>query len=662
FGANGDDITYQIQIDEATGEIYVVYEDTEFAAGIFNNDGASATIGLNGPSQDITVSYNNATYLQNNSCVHYFYTDCPAPTNYTVTYTTSDEGAITWGAGLAGETNWTVEYGPAGFTLGTGITVQTGTSALIMPSLNDLTTYDVYIYADCSPVLQSTGITGQFTTLPNCANPSAITTTTAIDSLMSGWSWTENVGFPSTGFGIQYGWSGFTPGNGTTVWVDNNYTDTTADVSLMAGGVYQMYVQAVCATDSSAWTGPIQFIMPLTNDSTCLDEDLMVDGTMYTFNNGGATTAVNELTIVPPATGYQTQTGWGNSNLNSSVWYTFTAPASGNVRVNCAGINFDGQVAAYEVTDCADFATYTLIGANDDGPNNVNPPLMNLCGLTPGNQYYIMYDSWSTTATGSYNMTLTEVVVNAGTDNGLADICLGDTANLFLNITGYDAGGVWYETIPTANFMDSLFVSAGLASQEFTFDYVVTDGCAIDSVSASVEIYAPSSAGNDGTILVCMNQPLDLLDGLSGNVDLGGDWYDPGNNIIGSSAITASAIPGQFNYDYITGNGVCPDDTANVIVDVDFNCDYTNVQELYFNAMDIHPNPTTGMVYISNDGSTEVFNMELTDLNGKVITTQSAAINGAETTEVSLETLETGIYLIRVYNDNAAKTFRIVKQ
>ncbi|NRA11957.1 MAG: hypothetical protein HRT57_08400, partial [Crocinitomicaceae bacterium] len=46
FGANGDDITYQIQIDEATGEIYVVYEDTEFAAGIFNNDGASATIGL----------------------------------------------------------------------------------------------------------------------------------------------------------------------------------------------------------------------------------------------------------------------------------------------------------------------------------------------------------------------------------------------------------------------------------------------------------------------------------------------------------------------------------------------------------------------------------------------------------------------------------------
>jgi hypothetical protein len=152
------------------------------------------------------------------------------------------------------------------------------------------------------------------------------------------------------------------------------------------------------------------------------------------------------------------------------------------------------------------------------------------------------------------------------------------------------------------------------------------------------------------------------MSGLSGNVDFGGDWYDPSNSLLGDANITTSSIPGQFNYDYITGNGVCPDDTANVIVDVDFNCDYTNVQELYFNAMDIHPNPTTGMVYISNDGSTEVFNMELTDLNGKVIATQSGAINGTETTEVNLVKLETGIYLIRVYNDNAEKTFRVVKQ
>jgi ABC-type amino acid transport substrate-binding protein len=78
--------------------------------------------------------------------------------------------------------------------------------------------------------------------------------------------------------------------------------------------------------------------------------------------------------------------------------------------------------------------------------------------------------------------------------------------------------------------------------------------------------------------------------------------------------------------------------------------------------MDLYPNPTNGMVYISNEGSTEVFNLELTDLNGKVIASQTGTINGTETTEVSLEKLETGIYLIHVFNDNSEKTFRIVKQ
>jgi hypothetical protein len=187
------------------------------------------------------------------------------------------------------------------------------------------------------------------------------------------------------------------------------------------------------------------------------------------------------------------------------------------------------------------------------------------------------------------------------------------------------------------------------------------DGCATDSIETSVEVYPPSSAGQDGTITACQNQPINLLGGLVGNVDFGGQWYDPSNSPT-SAAITASSIPGQFNYDYITGNGVCPDDTANVIVDVDIDCDYLNLQELYFEGMDVYPNPTTGMIYISNSGSDEVFNIELTDLNGKVIRALSGAINGTETTEVSLEQFETGFYLIRVFNDNAEKTFRIVKQ
>jgi hypothetical protein len=78
--------------------------------------------------------------------------------------------------------------------------------------------------------------------------------------------------------------------------------------------------------------------------------------------------------------------------------------------------------------------------------------------------------------------------------------------------------------------------------------------------------------------------------------------------------------------------------------------------------MHLQPNPTTGMVYISNHGSSEVFNYTVTDMEGRTIATQSAAINGSETTEIDLTGKVIGMYLIRVYNTSAEKVFRVVLQ
>jgi hypothetical protein len=477
--------------------------------------------------------------------------------------------------------------------------------------------------------------------------------------------WTESSGvgtYPSTSFNVQYGPLGFNLYSGTTVAADNNYTDTTFDAAFLAGGVYEVYVQAVCGTDTSNFVGPISFTMPLTNDSTCFAEALTVDGTAYTFDNTGATTDINEATIAPPSTGFNTTDGWGNSNVSFTTWFTFDAPASGNIFVSGKDAGFDGQIAIYEVTDCGDFTTYTLVAANDDAIDLTSPaPDFSVCGLTAGNTYYLMHDSWSTFNTGIYSISIREIIVDAGSTTGLIDVCTGDTVNLFNGIAGQDAGGVWYEAIPTAGFTDSIFPSSGLAYQVFDFEYVVADGCAADTSLQQVEIYGPSSAGNDGSLTVCQNEPLDLLNGLSGNVDLGGDWYDPSNVATGSS-ITASGIPGAFNYDYITTNGVCPADTANIEVIVSPSCDYLNTQELFFGNMSVFPNPTNGIVNISNFGSTEVFSYEITDLKGSVIGGHTSVINGSSETEINLGGLETGIYLIEVYNDSARKTFRIVLQ
>jgi len=78
--------------------------------------------------------------------------------------------------------------------------------------------------------------------------------------------------------------------------------------------------------------------------------------------------------------------------------------------------------------------------------------------------------------------------------------------------------------------------------------------------------------------------------------------------------------------------------------------------------MTVMPNPSNGVFNVANTSSTEVFNFEVTDMEGRIILAKDAAINGSSTTEINLTGKVTGMYMIRVYNDNAEKTFRVILQ
>jgi hypothetical protein len=663
LSAAGNALNFELIIEEGTNEIYFVYEDVDAGNAAINN-GASATIGVAGPAQDVQVSFNNANYLTNNSCAHFYYTDCPKPTNLTISYIVADEAAFTWSPGLSGEANWTVIYGPAGFDPQTSGTVLTTTiPSISLLGLTQLTDYDMYIFADCDLTLQSNPLFLNFQTLPFCANPSAMLNTVAIDSIFSNWSWTQTYpAYPISSFNLTYGMSGFDLySQGTELSIDNNLSDTLVDAGLYAGGVYQLYIQAVCGTDTSSYIGPFTVTMPLTNDAVCGAELIPVDGVSYIFNNTGATVEPGETIIAPPATGAQTTTGWINSTLNNTVWYKFIAPSSGNVRINNTVINYAGQAAVYESSSCVDFNLFALNSANDNaiGGTSVAPNWV-VCGLTPGDTVYLMVDG-STAAFGNYAVSITEIILNAGSFNSLLEICSGDTVNLFNGITGYDNGGVWTAELPSANtgVSDSLFASEGLAYQVFNFEYRLTDGCAYDSIVAQVQVYGPSSAGNDGTITVCRNEPFDLLAGLSGNVDVGGTWYDPSNNALPDSWLTAGNIPGQFNYDYITGNGICPNDTSNVLVTVDAGCNYLDVNNLTFENIQIHPNPTNGIVFISSSQPLTT-NVTVKDINGRLINSIKNA-DLVNALSIDLSGVENGVYLIEIQYQSQVRNYRIIR-
>src|SRR3989338_2491656 len=153
----------------------------------------------------------------------------------------------------------------------------------------------------------------------------------------------------------------------------------------------------------------------------------------------------------------------------------------------------------------------------------------------------------------------------------------------------------------------------------------------------------------------CRNEPIDLL------ADLNGTWYDPSNNAIASSAIVTSDIAGQFNYDYIAGNGVCPDDTANVVVNVLATCNYLEVADELFYGVSLFPNPSEGTVFIASD-ATQSFDYVVTDENGRLIKEVSNGVKAAQTTEINLNNMETGVYFIKLSNDQAEKVLRVVIQ
>ncbi len=81
---------------------------------------------------------------------------CPAPSSLASTGVTNNSASFSWNIGCV-ETAWQLEYGPQGYTAGTGTmsNVTTNTNAQIT-GLNPETNYHVYVRANCGPGDQST--------------------------------------------------------------------------------------------------------------------------------------------------------------------------------------------------------------------------------------------------------------------------------------------------------------------------------------------------------------------------------------------------------------------------------------------------------------------------------------------------------------------------
>jgi hypothetical protein len=189
-------------------------------------------------------------------------------------------------------------------------------------------------------------------------------------------------------------------GDAATYTLSNDYDANT--VSVTGTGTYSLTfpidvvvnVTLEHDTDSACDKsyGSFTDSCPPVNDNACnaLAVTMNTGTTGGTYSNEAATDEASEVF----------GTCWVAGAATESLWFTFVAPASGEVRISTKigdGTLTDTQIALYSVGDCSNFATYTEIACDDDDANDILgaggfESVMDVTGLS--GMYYVQVDGY----------------------------------------------------------------------------------------------------------------------------------------------------------------------------------------------------------------------------------------------------------------------------
>lgn len=155
-----------------------------------------------------------------------------------------------------GHTSYEVEYGAAGFKLGSGTKK---TVLATNPVIENLAygTYDIYMRLLCADGKLYTRWSSavQFVidgTTTNCTEPTNLSASLTSSEARLSWSSYQN-GF----YDVQYGPTGFKLGDGEIIRTNSTYT---IDAALKANTTYDFYVRGNCGGNKfSKWAGPQSF-------------------------------------------------------------------------------------------------------------------------------------------------------------------------------------------------------------------------------------------------------------------------------------------------------------------------------------------------------------------------------------------------------------------
>lgn len=262
--------------------------------------------------------------------------------------------------------------------------------------------------------------------------------------------------------------------------------------------------------------------LPPANDNAC-DAQTVTFG-ITPFDNRFATVEAGEPS---PGAGTGTSScnstdGWCSfeTDVDNSVWFEFTAPASGCVRIVADGPGFDSQLALWS-GDCNNLAGLTEIAANDDSGDDLIPGayifaagILEAACLTPGDTYLIQVDGFNGDETADGELHLIDcggtlpVVSTGGCQSRFLGYAPAEAELNYLEATV--TGGVppyTFSWSPAPSFQvdaGNMSTAAVQPATTTTYTVTVTDGrgCT-SSADITVNVIDVSCGNNGNKVLLC---------------------------------------------------------------------------------------------------------------------------------------------------------------
>jgi hypothetical protein len=356
---------------------------------------------------------------------------CPVPSGLLAGNVTFNSAALSWTIGCV-ETMWEVEYGPAGFTPGTGTPVSVASTNYTLQGLNSATAYHVYVRANCDLNGYSSyfGPVSFTTPEPPPANDNCSTAT-----LISGCT------------SVQ-GNTAFATGDGLTSFCGTS-------VSATSQGVWYRFVgdgnPVEVNTCGSNFDTKIQVLTGPCNSLTCIggnDDSCSSQSRVNFSSNFGQTYYI----YVYP---YSNPGGPFTLNLISGPPCQAPQPVATSVGVTSASVSWPAVSGAVSY----DYSIGTSSFCSNGTVTNTTGTSVNFGNLIPNTTYFVCVRTNCTCGTSSYtSYSFTTLPLPNDLCAGAAVVSCGSTVSGSTVGATSDAGsptcvtsgggnGVWYKFV-----------------------------------------------------------------------------------------------------------------------------------------------------------------------------------------------------------------------